>query len=42
MPIGSNPATAPPEALNNELNATETGMTPKELKEFLNKLIHFY
>ena len=41
MPIGSNPATAPPEALNNELNATETGMTPKELKEFLNKLIRY-
>ena len=41
MPIGSNPATAPPEALNNELNATENGMTPKELKEFLNKLIRY-
>jgi hypothetical protein len=41
MPLGSNPATAPPEALNNELNATETGMTPKELKEFLNKLIRY-
>jgi len=41
MPIGSNPATAPPEALNNELNATETGMTPKELKEFLNELIQY-
>jgi hypothetical protein len=41
MTIGSNPATAPPEALNNELNATETGMTPKELKEFLNKLIRY-
>jgi hypothetical protein len=41
MPIGSNPATAPEEALNNQLNATPNGMTPAELKEFLNKLIRY-
>ena len=41
MPIGSNPATAPEEAINNQLNAPAAGMTPKELKDFLNKLIRY-
>ena len=41
MPIGSNPQTAPEEAINNQLNATPNGMTPAELKEFLNKLIRY-
>ena len=40
MPIGSNPATAPEEAINNQLNKVD-GVTPKELKEFLNKLIRY-
>lgn len=39
MPIGSNPATAPEGAINNQLNAPEAGITSKELTEFLNKLI---
>jgi hypothetical protein len=41
MPIGSNPATAPEEAINNQLNAPAAGLTPKELKDFLNKLIRY-
>ena len=42
MPIGSNPQTAPEEALDNPLNAPkQQGITAEQLAEFLQKLISY-
>lgn len=39
-PLGSNPATAEQYGLNNQLlNGEESGVTPSELKDFLNRMI---
>lgn len=42
VPLGSNPATAEANGLNNQLlNSEEEGVTPSELKEFCNKMIRY-